>query len=74
MQQDAGQSPSRASGEQYDLTRAAGLSDSEALARLKADGPNELPTAKPRGILAIALEVAREPMFVLLVAAGACIW
>ncbi len=70
MQQDAGQSPSRASDAQYDLTRAAGLSDSEALARLKADGPNELPTAKPRGILAIALEVAREPMFVLLVAAG----
>jgi Ca2+-transporting ATPase len=33
-------------------------------------GHNELPSAKPRSILAIALEVAKEPMFLLLVAGG----
>ena len=70
MPQPASQSPSCARGEQTDLSRALGLSNCEAQRRLAADGPNELPTAKPRGILAIALEVAREPMFVLLVAAG----
>ena len=53
-----------------ELTAQVGLSDSQAHERLTADGPNELPTAKPRGILAISVEVAREPMFVLLVAAG----
>ena len=53
-----------------ELTAQVGLSDSQAHERLTADGPNELPTAKPRGIVAISVEVAREPMFVLLVAAG----
>jgi len=55
------------SGEQFE---SAGLSDLEAQERLRADGPNELPTAKPRGTLDIAVEVAREPMFLLLVGAG----
>ena len=48
-----------------------GLAEAEAAERLVRDGPNELPTARKRGIAAIALEVAREPMFLLLVAAGA---
>ena len=48
----------------------SGLTEDEARRRLDAEGPNELPTEKPRGILAIALEVAREPMFLMLVAAG----
>jgi P-type Ca2+ transporter type 2C len=47
-----------------------GLSDDEARRRFTVEGPNELPTEKPRGILAIALEVAREPMFLMLIAAG----
>jgi Ca2+-transporting ATPase len=35
-----------------------------------AEGPNELPSAKPRSFLAIAWEVLSEPMILLLVAAG----
>jgi Ca2+-transporting ATPase len=55
----------------FDLTTAVGLSDHEVAERLRADGPNELPSSKPRGLLAIAFEVVREPMFLLLVASGA---
>jgi len=47
-----------------------GLLSDEAARRLQADGPNELPSAKPRSVLAIALEVIREPMFLLLLAGG----
>ena len=47
-----------------------GLSEAEAAARLQAEGFNELPSAKPRSIFAIAWEVVREPMFLLLVACG----
>ena len=55
----------------FDLTTAVGLSDTEVAARLATDGPNELPSSKPRSLLAIAFEVVREPMFLLLVASGA---
>lgn len=48
-----------------------GLDDETVRARLAAEGPNELPTSKPRSSVAIALEVARQPMFLLLVSAGA---
>jgi Ca2+-transporting ATPase len=48
-----------------------GLSDAEAAERLQRDGYNELPSARPRSIIAIALEVVREPMFILLIASGA---
>jgi Ca2+-transporting ATPase len=48
-----------------------GLSDDEASQRLAEEGYNELPSAKPRNVFAIALSVAREPMFMLLVACGA---
>ncbi|MES2091844.1 MAG: HAD-IC family P-type ATPase, partial [Pseudomonadota bacterium] len=48
----------------------AGLSQQEAQARLERDGPNELSQAQGRNLLHIALEVAKEPMFQLLVAAG----
>jgi hypothetical protein len=48
----------------------AGLSDREAASRLEHDGYNELPSAKPRNLLAIAAEVVREPMFLLLIASG----
>jgi Ca2+-transporting ATPase len=50
-----------------------GLSSEEARRRLTAEGPNTLPDAGRRGTLAIALEVVREPMFLLLVA-GALIY
>jgi Ca2+-transporting ATPase len=49
---------------------ARGLTSVEAAARLARDGPNELPSAKPRSPWAIAWEVVREPMFLLLIGAG----
>jgi len=51
-------------------TPSSGLSPSEAAARLAQDGPNRLDTAAPRTAWRMALEVAREPMFQMLVAAG----
>ena len=48
-----------------------GLSEATAAARLRAEGYNDLPVAKRRALLAIAVEVLREPMFLLLVACGA---
>jgi len=52
------------------LDSRRGLSQAEALARLQSDGPNELPTAKPHSLFATVVEVLREPMILLLVAAG----
>ncbi|HEY4637153.1 MAG TPA: HAD-IC family P-type ATPase, partial [Burkholderiales bacterium] len=51
----------------------SGLSSEEAKRRLAAEGRNTLPGAGQRSALAIALEVLREPMFLLLVA-GALIY
>ncbi len=48
-----------------------GLTSAEAADRLLRDGPNELPSAKPRTIFQIAFEVIREPMFLLLLGGGA---
>src|SRR5215468_11151699 len=48
-----------------------GLSETVAAERLRLEGPNELPTARPKSTLRIAAEVVREPMFLLLIAAGA---
>jgi Ca2+-transporting ATPase len=48
-----------------------GLSEKEAARRLANEGPNELPSAKPRSILAIAFSVVSEPIFLLLIACGA---
>jgi Ca2+-transporting ATPase len=47
-----------------------GLSEGEARARIQAEGANEIPSQKNRGIAAIAWEVIREPMFIMLLAAG----
>ena len=52
------------------LKSLTGLSEADAAARLTAEGYNELPSAKLRSIFAIAWEVIREPMFLLLVACG----
>jgi Ca2+-transporting ATPase len=49
----------------------AGLTRTEAALRLQADGPNELPSGKASGLFAIAVQVVKEPMFLLLGAAGA---
>jgi Ca2+-transporting ATPase len=48
-----------------------GLTTAEATRRLKDEGPNALPRRGSRGFLRIALEVVREPMFALLLGAGA---
>ncbi len=47
-----------------------GLTHAEASLRLQIEGMNELPTARSRDIPAIALEVVRQPMFLLLLVAG----
>jgi len=47
-----------------------GLTSKEAALRLERDGFNELPAGRPRTVVAIALDVVREPMFLLLIATG----
>lgn len=47
-----------------------GLTTIEAEKRLLTDGPNLLPSAKPRNLLQRFIGVVREPMLTLLVAAG----
>ncbi|HEX7592748.1 MAG TPA: cation-transporting P-type ATPase, partial [Anaerolineae bacterium] len=54
----------------FDIEKIAGLAEPEASQRLKAEGFNELPSAKPRNVFAIALEVVKEAMFLLLLASG----
>lgn len=49
---------------------AYGLSRAEAQARLRLEGFNELPSSRPRNLRTIALGAVREPMFMLLIAAG----
>ena len=48
----------------------SGLTEAEAAARLRADGPNELPQAANRTGGAIVRDVVTEPMIALLVAIG----
>jgi len=48
-----------------------GLSEAEAANRLAVEGSNELPAAKSRTLLSIALEILGEPMILLLLAASA---
>lgn len=48
----------------------SGLSAAEAAQRLAEDGPNALPGGQYRSLLSMALETVREPMFLLLLAAG----
>jgi Ca2+-transporting ATPase len=50
--------------------RLRGLSETEAQARLLAEGPNELPRPSRRTPFRIALEVIREPMLALLLGGG----
>jgi Ca2+-transporting ATPase len=54
----------------FDISTVRGLSETEAAARLKTEGYNELPSMKRRSIFAIAFEIVREPMFLLLVVCG----
>jgi Ca2+-transporting ATPase len=52
----------------HDIIR--GLTEADAEARLRTEGPNELPRSEHRTPLRIILEVLREPMLVLLLAGG----
>ena len=47
-----------------------GLSEKEAAARLRAEGPNTLAQADRRTFVRIVLEILREPMFALLLGAA----
>ncbi|MGV3655430.1 MAG: cation-transporting P-type ATPase [Noviherbaspirillum sp.] len=51
-------------------TTFQGLSPEQAARKLREDGYNELPAAPPRTVLRLGAEVVREPMFLLLLAAG----
>ena len=57
--------------EAFDIRKVSGLSEAQAAQRLKEDGHNELPSTRRRSVFAIAFEVVREPMFLLLVSCGA---
>ena len=50
---------------------SSGLAAAEAARRLAEDGPNALPQGERRTLVSIAVETMREPMFLLLLAAGA---
>lgn len=47
-----------------------GLTEQQAAERLQHEGYNELPSSRKRGILVVAWEVVREPMFLMLIAGG----
>ena len=55
---------------QFNLEAVHGLSSREVAEKQSVDGYNELPSTKQRSFFAIALEVVREPMFLLLIACG----
>jgi magnesium-transporting ATPase (P-type) len=60
----------RSGGTSLDLTGFAGLSEADARGNIERDGPNEIASPEKRGLFAIVIEVVREPMFLMLVAAG----
>ena len=47
-----------------------GLTEAEAVSRIRSEGFNELPTAKARNLLRTAWDVLREPMILLLLSAA----
>ena len=49
----------------FDVASITGLSEASVAERLREEGYNELPSSRQRSVLAIALEVVREPMFLL---------
>jgi len=60
----------RATSAVLNLSGLPGLGEEDARARLQQEGPNELPAQKKRSVWSIGFDVAREPMFLMLVAAG----
>lgn len=55
---------------EFELKNISGLKETEAIARLKSAGYNDLPLSKKRGFFEILLEILLEPMFLLLIAGG----
>jgi Ca2+-transporting ATPase len=55
---------------ELNLSMVSGLSEEEAARRLNKEGFNELPFTRKRGLLAIASDIVREPMFILLIMGG----
>jgi Ca2+-transporting ATPase len=53
-----------------DLEKYSGLSSSQALEALKKDGYNELPSQKEKNVFSLFFGLFKEPMLLLLVAAG----
>ncbi len=53
---------------------AIGLSSAAAIAQLKQDGHNELPSAQSRSLFAIAWGTFEDPIFLLLVGGGGIYW
>jgi P-type Ca2+ transporter type 2C len=58
----------------FDPNTAIGLSEQNAIARLKDDGYNELPSAESRNLLSIAWNTIQDPIFLLLVGGGIVYW
>jgi Ca2+-transporting ATPase len=56
---------------ELEIGNITGLSESEAAAKLASGGYNELPSSQNRSFFAIAYDVAKEPMFLLLLGGGA---
>jgi Ca2+-transporting ATPase len=56
--------------DKFNIEIISGLSEQDAIDRLKKEGYNELPSTKRRRIFTIRLEVIHEPMFLLLIAGG----
>jgi len=54
----------------FDIRSLTGLSREEAARRITEEGYNELPSSRGRSVFAIARDVVREPMFLMLVAGG----
>jgi P-type Ca2+ transporter type 2C len=52
----------------------AGLSDRDAIANLKRDGYNELPSTRSRGLLSLVWDSFKDPIFLLLVGGGIIYW
>lgn len=55
---------------EFDIKNIPGVSEEEALLKIKEEGFNELPSQKQKNIFFIFLEVIKEPMLLLLIGSG----
>src|SRR4030067_747910 len=53
-----------------DVDTIGGLSGTEVLRKLSEEGYNELPSSEKRGVFRMAVEVIKEPIFLLLIGSG----